>query len=88
MHKYLFNDRWGRKKNEITASELNESGYYLENQVIDGRIVKMGKNTYSFLLNELSKIDLEEDLSVFLLDMDNCEDEKHDAYSRKKQEIQ
>lgn len=34
MHKYLLNDKWGSDEDETTPPELEESGFYWENQVI------------------------------------------------------
>jgi hypothetical protein len=54
--------------------------------VIAGHVIKVDKNTYSFLPNGRSKIDLNNDLCLFLLNTVNYDDENYDAYSRMEKE--
>ncbi len=54
--------------------------------MIAGHVIKVDKNTYSFLPNGRSKIDLNNDLCLFLLNTVNYDDENYDAYSRMEKE--
>jgi len=82
-HKYLLHDKWGYGADEITPPDIEESGYYWENLVIGGRVVKQDKVIYSFLVHNDRRIGLDNDLCQFLLNKVNYDDTNLDAYSRK-----
>jgi hypothetical protein len=46
MHKYLLNDKWGKKRDEKTPPELFESGFYREDKVMSGRVIKKIEHLY------------------------------------------
>jgi hypothetical protein len=85
----LLNDKWSKAKNEKTPPEPVESGFYWEKHVIGGRLIKIHKIIYSFVMNNGEKVDLEDDLCAFLLNKVNYDDENSNTYSRKeKQQLQ
>jgi hypothetical protein len=88
LHKYLLNDKWGTTKDEITPPELRESGFYWEDEVVGGRIIKQDKNIYSFRPKGQATIKLDEDLCLFLLDKENYNNENINVYSRKEKQQQ
>ncbi len=75
MHKFLLNDKWGKSKEEITPPEISESGFYWEDHVVGGRIVKIDKIIYSFKPKLQAKFLLDDELSMYLLDKANYNDE-------------
>jgi hypothetical protein len=88
MHKYLLNDKWGENKDEKTPLEVYESGFYWEDEVMGGRVIKTNKSIYSFLPKGQAKINLEEELCLFLLNTQNYDDGEISAYSRKEKQDQ
>jgi hypothetical protein len=46
MHKYLLNDKWGKNRDEKTPPELFESGFYREDEVMGGRVIKKIEHSY------------------------------------------
>jgi hypothetical protein len=85
----LLNDKWSKAKNEKPPPELVESGFYWEKHVIGGRLIKIHKTIYIFVMNNGKKIDLEDNLCAFLLAKVNYDDENSNTYSRKeKQQLQ
>ncbi len=88
MHKYLLNDKWGNQTDETTPPDIAESGFCWEENVIGGRMIKTNKIIYSFLPKRQGKINLEEDLCLFLLDIQNYDDGNNSAYSRKEKQDQ
>jgi hypothetical protein len=88
MHKYLLNDKWGNQMDEATPPDIAASGFFWQDNVIGGRIIKTNKIIYSFLPKRQGKINLEEDLCLFLLDIQNYDDGNNSAYSRKEKQDQ